>query len=212
MVWGSAARLSPRSEQWNAWERMQQLSAGCATWALPYLLAIGAFRWVSMSRNKLQPHYIRQVIIQQEHSDPPRAKLPSSSWARLLCTTACCGIPLKNMTKFFWRASEEMECWASHSQSLHFAVGEWNLGTEPCPGSCRKCFGNDSILLHLLALQLPAPMYSLHGAITGDMLAMGTLIQNIPFQPLQNASWPKQIYSNWPEQTKIIYWVLASGE
>lgn len=149
-------------------------SAAADSWLCnlsPYLLALGAFRWVSTSRNKLQPRYVRQVITHRNSQTLPKASL-SSSWARLPCATVCCGMSSKNMTKFFWRASEEMECFASHSQCLHFAIGEWNMEREPCPGSWRKCFGNDSIL-HILAVQLPAPVYLLHRAITGNVLATG---------------------------------------
>lgn len=158
---GISCQIVPRARAVECLRKSAAVSWLCNL--TPYLLAIGTFRWVSMSRNKPQAHYVRQVLIPQEHSDPSKARLSFSSWARLLCTTACCGMPLENMTKFFWRASEEMECWTSHSQCLHFAVGEWSMETEPCPESCRKCLGNDSILLHLLAVELPAPMLASQG-------------------------------------------------
>lgn len=37
----------------------------------PYLLALGALRWVSTSRNKLQPRYIRQVITHRDTQTLP---------------------------------------------------------------------------------------------------------------------------------------------
>lgn len=152
--------------------RKSAAAVSCLCNLSPYLLAIGAFRWVSRGRDKLPPHYVRQVIIQQEHWEPPQ----SQDLILQLGQTALYHSLLWNAIeghKFFWRASEEMESWTSHSHCLHFPAGEWDMETEPCPGSCRKCFGNDSILLHILAVQLPAPMYLLHRAITQNMSATG---------------------------------------
>lgn len=137
------------------------IAVTCSCNLSPYLLA---YSCIQVGEHK-------QVIVSLCKSDNNLlAFLESGSyfcnWGKLFCTTLVCwGMPMKKMT--------EKKCIVGLPTPSVFILqmGSWSTETMPCPGSCRKCFRNDSILF--VVGQLHAPLYSLHRSIMQNMLATG---------------------------------------